>query len=93
MSFLSKQVSHRSLGMGFIFKAHMICRSVTVGYNPSVASPARVSKNSLNLGCKYKASVSHSSISVQYVYFNLGLNLCWITANPLSPIKYNVHLE
>ena len=38
-------------------------KNAGVGYNPSVHSPARSSKNSLNLGCKYKSSVSHGSIS------------------------------
>ena len=37
MVFLSKQVSHRSLGIGFNLSAHMICLIVTVGYNPFIA--------------------------------------------------------
>ena len=38
MHLLSKQVSHRSLGIGFIFRAHIICRIVTVGYKSSLHS-------------------------------------------------------
>lgn len=52
MNLLSKQVSHRSLGIGFIFRAHMICRTVTVGYNPLMDLSERVLKKSMNLGCK-----------------------------------------
>ena len=44
---ISKHVSHRFLGIGFIFKAHIICLIVTVGYKPSLHLPALLSKNAL----------------------------------------------
>jgi hypothetical protein len=73
---LSKYVSHLSLGIGFIFKAHIICLIVTVGYNPSVHSAALSSKNDLKPGCKYKSSVNQGSIASQYVCLVELSNLC-----------------
>lgn len=70
---LSKHVSHLSRFRGFIFNAHMICRMVTVGYNPFSGSLALSLKNSKNLSCKYKLSVNHGSISVHQVVFVLGI--------------------
>ena len=45
MNLLSKQVSHRSLGIGFIFRARMICHTVTVGYNLLIDLSERTLKN------------------------------------------------
>ena len=69
----SKHVSHISRFRGFIFNAHMICLIVTVGYIPFSGSLALSLKNSKNLSCKYKLSVSHGSISVHQVVFVLGI--------------------
>ena len=91
MLLLSKQVSHRSRGIGLSFKAHIIWRIGTVGYSPFTHFHERLLKNSINFGCNYIMSVSHGSISFQYVDFVLLLNLCCITASPLTFTWYNVH--
>lgn len=90
---LSKQVSHRSLGKGFIFKAHIIWRIVIVGNTPSTHSPERSINSDLNFGCKYNESVSHGSISLHQVCLVSGSNLCCITAKPLLPILNSVQLS
>lgn len=90
---LSKQVSHRSLGSGFIFSAHIIWRIVTVGNTPSIHSPERSSNRALNFGCRYNESVSHGSISLHHVCLVSVSNRCWITARPRLPILNSVHVS
>lgn len=60
ISLRSKQVSHRSRLIGFIFKPHMIWRIVTVWYISSVGGPDRSSKMLLKFLCKYNSSASPS---------------------------------
>ena len=49
--FRSNTVSQRSFSSGFILSAHMIWRTVTVGYRPFSFSPAFCSKYLLKPGC------------------------------------------
>lgn len=91
ISRLSKHVSQRSRFRGFILSPHINWRIVTVGYNPSLHSPARSSKNTSKLGCKYRSSTNHGSMLSQYVVLFSGLKRCCITANPFLLIINNVH--
>ena len=89
--FLSKHVSHRSLGNGFILSPHIICLIVTVGYMPSILRPERSLKNISKFLCKYNSSINQGSMRPQYAVLLRRLHRCCIMASQFSFILNNVH--
>lgn len=62
INFLSKHVSHRSLGKGFILNPNIICLIVTVGYSSLAHSPERSLKKTSKFLYRYNSSTNHGSI-------------------------------
>ena len=91
ISFLSKHVSHRSLGKGLILSPHIICLIVTVGYSSLAHSPERSLKKASKFLCVYNSSTNHGSILPQHVVLFLELYRCCITAKPFLCILNSAH--
>lgn len=62
INFLSKHVSHRSLGKGFILNPNIICLIVTVGYSSLTHPPERSLKKASKFLCRYNSLTNHGSI-------------------------------
>ena len=84
INFLSKHVSHRSLGKGFILNPNIICLIVTVGHSSLTHSPERSLKKASKFLCRYNSSTNHGPIPPpQHVVLFLELYRCCITAKAI----------